>query len=393
MKKILIVLSLCFLLTGCYNYRELNDLGIVTAIGIDYHDDMFEIMVQMVNPKKEQDASATGQPQFVTYKSQAKTLQDAFRKVVITSPKRIYGQHIQVMVISEEVAKNWMNDMVDFFFREPEVRGEFNIMVAKDEDGLSALTTLTPLTNLTSMDISNGLETNMSYLGMTKLMTLNDLMHAYLNPYLDYTIPVVKVIGDEEAGKKQENLDTSESEAKIAISGVAVFKNDKLVGYLNDNDTVDLNMLNGELKETILQYDCKDGKYAAFEVLEAKSDMESDLKKKRVLFKVTGRAGLNEISCDIDLRDTKDIDKMRNDLNKQIEKRLSKLITKVRTEYDVDIWRIRDSLYKHNPHEFTKVEKKWDDIFEEMKITVDVDFKLYEKGNLLGGARVEKLEN
>ncbi len=393
MKRILIVLSLCFLLTGCYNYRELNDLGIVTAIGIDYHDNQFEIMVQMVNPKKEQDASASGQPQFVTYKSQAKTLQEAFRKVVITSPKRIYGTHIQVMVISEEVAKSRMDDMVDFFFREPEVRGEFKVMVAKNKDGLAALTTLTPLTNLTSMDISNGVETNMAYLGMTKMMTLNDLMHAYLNPYLDYTIPVVEVIGDIEEGKKQENLDTSESDAKVAVSGVAVFKDDKLVGYLDGNETVSLNMLNGELDETIWQYNCKDGKYASFEVQEAKSEMEGDLKKKRVLFKITGRAGLNEMSCDIDLRDTKEIDKMRDDLNKQIEKKLSKLITKVRTEYDVDIWRIRDSLYKHNPHEFTKVEKKWDSIFKEMDIKVDVSFNLYEKGTLLGGAQVEKLEN
>ena len=36
MKKIKFLIILLPLLSGCYNYRELNDLGITTAISIDY---------------------------------------------------------------------------------------------------------------------------------------------------------------------------------------------------------------------------------------------------------------------------------------------------------------------------------------------------------------------
>ena len=128
MKKILLLL-LILLLTGCYNYRELNDLAIVSAIGIDYKDNNFEVSIQIVNPKKQQDSSSANEPDFIIYKSKAKTLQEAFRNVVDTSPNRIYGSHLEILIISEEIAKNHMDKLFDFFAREPEARSEFNILI------------------------------------------------------------------------------------------------------------------------------------------------------------------------------------------------------------------------------------------------------------------------
>ena len=39
MKKIFILVLLTFCLTGCYNYRELNDLAIVSGISIKNIED------------------------------------------------------------------------------------------------------------------------------------------------------------------------------------------------------------------------------------------------------------------------------------------------------------------------------------------------------------------
>ena len=43
MKKIIILsIILLPLLTGCYNYRELNNLSIVTAISIEKNNDLYK---------------------------------------------------------------------------------------------------------------------------------------------------------------------------------------------------------------------------------------------------------------------------------------------------------------------------------------------------------------
>ena len=41
-KKIILVIFI-FLLTGCYDYKELNDLAIISTIGIDKDKDDYKI--------------------------------------------------------------------------------------------------------------------------------------------------------------------------------------------------------------------------------------------------------------------------------------------------------------------------------------------------------------
>ena len=48
MKKIILIIFL-FLLTGCYDYKEINNLGIVSAIGIDFKDDEYIITLEVLN--------------------------------------------------------------------------------------------------------------------------------------------------------------------------------------------------------------------------------------------------------------------------------------------------------------------------------------------------------
>ena len=44
MKKLLIIIF-CLLISGCNNYRELNNIAVVSALGIDYKDNMYNVSV------------------------------------------------------------------------------------------------------------------------------------------------------------------------------------------------------------------------------------------------------------------------------------------------------------------------------------------------------------
>ena len=83
MKKIIILLIILLpLLTGCYNYRELNDLSIVTAMSIEKNNDLYKVTVQVVNPRKDTDASKGNQPSFITYNKTSKSIQQALREMI-----------------------------------------------------------------------------------------------------------------------------------------------------------------------------------------------------------------------------------------------------------------------------------------------------------------------
>ena len=61
MKKILLVISLCFILTGCGNYAELDKLAIVTGVAIDKDGDDYEISYLVANSPKGQTSSKEGE--------------------------------------------------------------------------------------------------------------------------------------------------------------------------------------------------------------------------------------------------------------------------------------------------------------------------------------------
>ncbi|UZM97818.1 hypothetical protein OL548_22945 [Lysinibacillus sp. MHQ-1] len=51
-KTICLLCILTLLLSGCWSKRELNELAIVVALGIDKVEDEFEITVQIVDPSE-----------------------------------------------------------------------------------------------------------------------------------------------------------------------------------------------------------------------------------------------------------------------------------------------------------------------------------------------------
>ena len=53
MKKLLILLIIPFILSGCYDYNELNDLAIISGIGIDYENEEYIVTYEILSTKKE----------------------------------------------------------------------------------------------------------------------------------------------------------------------------------------------------------------------------------------------------------------------------------------------------------------------------------------------------
>lgn len=389
MKKILIIIILLFL-TGCYNYRELNDLAIVSAIAIDYKDNNFELSVQIVNPKKQQDTSSANEPDFIVYDAKAKTLQEGFRQIVNTSPNRIYGSHLETLIISEEIAKNNLDKILDFFAREPEARSEFNILIAKNNTAKEEISTITPLINLSSTNIMTLLETNNKNIGIGLPVTFNETLNNYLNPYLEISLPSLELIGNENESDKQTNIEQTNTDSKIKLSTTGIFKDNKLIGYLSELESIGLNILLNKSKMTILSYKCDDNNYIVSEIDKIKTSIDSNIEKKEININIEGHSIINEMNCNINIKDTKVIDDIENNINKELKKIIENTIHTLQNTYNTDSIGIRDILYKSNPSYFKTNYSNWNNIYKNLKFNINSNLKLYEKGNTLGGVEYEK---
>ena len=389
MKKIKYLLLLLPFLSGCYNYRELNEIGITTAISIDY-DENFKVIAQVINPVKQQDASTSGEPSFVNFSSEGDSLQEAFRSVILESPRQLYGSHLQIIILSEEIVNNHLFEVLDFFTREPEIRSEVNVILAQDPKDLEGITIQTLLNDLSSSTILDALESQSKKEGATLEITLNDLTNMYLNPYLEITMPSMTVEGNLGQGQKEENITETVADAKTKIGTTAIFKENNLLGFLSIQESKMVNLIKNNFSDSILQFEYNDG-YIVFEPNRVKSKVEADVKNNKVIVTIKGYAKINEVGTIVNLEDTKEIEKIKDFLNESIENSVKDTFNSIRDKYNTDIFGFQDLYYKTDPNYFKENYKNWyEDAFPNLEIDVNSNLKLYEKGNTLGGIEYER---
>lgn len=390
MKRIKFLILLLPLLSGCYNYRELNDLGITTAVSIDYKDNNFYVIAEVINPIKQQDASSSNNSPFVNYNSSSSSLQDAFRKVVLESPRQLYAAQLEIIVLSEEVVNNHLEEILEYFARDPEARTEIKIIVAKTEDSTKAITLQTLLTSLSSSNIINSLDLQSKVLGMAYPVTLNELLNMYIDPYLEVVLPSMTLYGNYEIGDEKENITTSSPKAIVKIDGSTITKDNKILGYLDLEESKILNLINGKLKETIIKMNYYDG-YIIFEPNRIKVSRELDIKNNIIKINISGYSKTKEIQSNINLKDPKEVKKLNKALNMELEKKITDTFNSIREKYGTDVFGFQELYYRTNYKYFKENCTNWyEDIYPKIKLEVKANVRLYEKGSTLGGLRYER---
>jgi len=390
--KYLILLIVPIFLTGCYNYQELNELAITTAVSIDYDNDTdnFKIIAQVINPVKEQDAKSSNETSFINYKSEGKSLREAVRLVLLDSPKKLYGSQLQIVVLSENVINEKLPDVIDFFIREPELRSEFKLIIARDNKALEGITIQTLLDDLSSSNILDSLEKQAEEFGFTSVVSLNDLTNMYLNPYLEIILPSMNVEGDLKKGSEKDNLSNTNNETSIRINTTGVFKDNKFLGYLTEEESRVLNLIRGDIKNTIINMDIEDG-FIVFEPNKIETKVEAKPKDNTIKITISGLAKIKEITGMANLNSPKEVKKLQDKFNKLTEEMVQSSFESIRKKYNTDVFKFRDIYYKTDYKYFKENQDNWyEDVFPNLKLEVKSEVELYEKGNTLGGTKYER---
>lgn len=375
--KIIFICGVILLLTGCWNYKSLEDLAIVGAIGIDKDGDSFNVSVEIVNPKKAGGTSSSGgnnpeETDIVVYKAKAKTIREAINKMVLESPKSLYVGHVNLLVIGEEVAKKGIREFMDYFMRDTESRKIFTTVVVKDGKASDALSILQPLETITSANIQSSFEATSQSFGTVSNTSFDEIMMCLYTPGRQPTIAAIKIYGSPEDGGKNSNLSTTQAKTTIKIVGAGMMKNDKLVGYLNETEGIYYSLVRGKTNTLSLSFPCDNkGNYGNVTMDGIKSNSKVEIKDgvPKVSINVTGKAALTEYNCDTNLREPKNVTEIENMINKEIIKNIKKTIKKTQ-EYDSDVFGFGEQLYRNNNKYWQKNKSKWNEIFPTLSYSV-----------------------
>ncbi|QPA60135.1 Ger(x)C family spore germination protein [Lysinibacillus sphaericus] len=378
MKKNLIIISLIFLilmLSGCWSKRELNDLALVAALGIDFVDDEYAISAQVIDPSQvSSKQSASGQAPVVTYHAQGKTVFEAIRKILASSPRKLYFAHLQLVVIGEELAINGLRDTVDFLGRDQEIRNDFTVIVSQQATAKDVLNVLTPIEKIPANKMLNSLKVMQDAWGSTLEVDIEDLVTKLGVNDQYFVLSAIEVLGDKSLGIDQTNVERIETPVMLKFTGLAIFKEDKLLGYLDEYDSKSLNYLNNKIKSTIDIISCPSKGELSNEITQSKTKTKGVIIDGKPTINISMYVVQNvaEVNCDIDLTTIKTIDWINNQTEEHIKKNIEQVLNILQVNYQADVLGFGEAIHRADPKEWKKIKNDWKKIYPEVEVNVKV---------------------
>lgn len=353
MRKYVIALILIVLLfNGLDNLREVPDLAIVKAIGIDLtEEDEYKATVIVLDSGDEEEANSG-----IVYEATGNSVQEAIRHVVDISPKKLYLAHMETLIVSEQVAKERFENTLDFFIRDNEGSNEFFLFIANG----SSASEVIEVVNEEKIDINETLASSSAYRGNSNTETLNDLIKNIMRPGKDISANSCQL-----------------DEDLIRITDMAYFRGWEFQGFLEDEESIIYNMIDNNLENAIISVGEKDNLIVA-EISSSKAQKRLDEETNTINLEIQLNCNISETGKAIEIRTSNDTDEIENKLEEKVKAQVNSFIDKCKNEYNSDLIGIGNILYRKKNELFNN-----EDYLKDIDVNVDVQIKIYSQGGVI----------
>ena len=243
----LVLLAFSWLLTGCWHVMPVDRRGMVTAIGVDKgQHGQYLFSVALVNPVGLPSPGGKGGtsnlPTSIVYSAASQNLDQALHMMTAQSHLHWDLAHVQALAVSEEVAREGLLPVLDYFMRTSEITETARLFVARGSDARHLLESGEHLQPYQGIRIDE-----------TAMWTAMHLPY-WSREVFDFVdhVPV--------SGKAPTLTGLSiatQGEAKtpdFKIDGVAVFRGDKLIGWLSKPSCYGLAFATGRVQHMGLSF-------------------------------------------------------------------------------------------------------------------------------------------
>lgn len=376
--RCLLLILVITLLPGCWNSRELNDLAIVSAIGIDQssEDGKYQVTFQVVNPSATatNEGASTGQPPITIYTSTDETLFGALRKTSKKASRQLFFAHTQLIIVGENVAKSGIQPLFDIFERSHELRLNSIVLISRETNASSILKVLLPIENLPSLGMVKKTRNTAAVWGENSETSIYDLIHSATGES-ELTISGVKLAGDVEEGKKNSNLEQTDPKTAVVMSGLAIFKEGKLIDWLDGVQARGALRAQDRLKQTNqnVHLDGDDGAIA-INIVYSKTKIRIEMRRGKPVIHLTiqEKGIINETKSEVDLSSRASITALEKQMGKSCKEEVQSALQYAQ-ERQTDIFRFGDELKRVQPDVWAKVKADWSTLFAEAELDIQVE--------------------
>ncbi|WP_407313372.1 Ger(x)C family spore germination protein [Desulfosporosinus sp. SB140] len=391
----LLAIVLQVLCIGCWDQRDSNNMAIITVLGFDRitdedGTDKWQISAFLM-PSGAGDGTVSGSgggggekpaKEEIVWRGKGLTISEAIQDFTKRSPRDSFFADANSVIIGERAAKEDLLTIIDYLNRLREQRPGSFIMVTKGN--ASRLFEAEPEAEISvSRDLKELAQGTARSTGIAEGVKLMNFTTNLLSTDRDPVAPEVRLItpqekrGEEPAGPPK----------ALLVEGLGVFKDAKLVGWLNKEETMGYNLITEKITagNVIIRVKRND-KWFGFLVQKSKPKIKTTLIDNKLNVNVTLEVkGSVAEDNGIDLSPG-EIDQVEQAISEQIEQIVMNTIETVRG-YESDCLGFSEDLHRYSPKDWKEIKSHWRETFVDANVDVQVKASIENTGRL--GQRLE----
>ena len=378
----LYMILITIFLSGCWNKKELNDIAIISAMAIDKNDDgTYTKTIQIINPGNVagglQGGGGGQSPAVSVYSATGQSVLDAHFNATSKVSRRLYHSHANLLVISEELAKEeGITTILDAFERDPEIRTTLKVVIAHDTKAGDLLKTLTAIDKIPAEKVNGTLRITELTRGEQIEVKLQDLISTLSSDGQEPVLSGFRMKGKVKQGKDIKNVQKSELDTTLEAYGLAVFREGKLIDWYQGETSRGVVWILDKIKETNVKLDWGGEKNRlVYTVIRQKAKVSANTNKPLpvITIRIRAEGDIREVRKPINLDDPTIILDLEKELRKEIKMELEKVVKKTQ-QNKTDIFGFGEVIHRSNPKQWERLKSDWNEnYFPKLTVQVEVE--------------------
>lgn len=352
-------LAISLVIPGCWNYKEVEDMAIVAGVAVDKtkEEDRLRMTVELVDTSG---ALSDTQAGFQISTLTGGTMFEIVRNMISLTGKRLFWSHAKVLILSEELAREGLVKVLDWYNRDTETRSDVYIFVSDAPTAGEILEMNSVLQKIMSFELEQLMrdETHSSTAPIVEIWDFIDRIESKGK----YAIAPLVGVQTREGGKKSER-----------VMGTAVFSGDRMIGKLSGEESKYMMFSNNNIKGGVLAVKDKAGRPRySLEIYSNQTRMKPSFKngKLRMDISTVTRTGLDEVMAKGSVESAEDIRDIKALAEEQLKEGIEKVIDKAQHEYHADIFGYGEVVHQDMKDVWKKIEDNWEEEFTDMDVSV-----------------------
>lgn len=364
MKRVLTAL-LSFLillpLSACWSYRGLNELTIVAGAAIDFDAETgnYHVTCEII------DLTASGKEAGTKAKlveSDGRTPFDAVRNAKKKLISKLYWGNTQILILGKGLAEYGdLGSLINWFISDAECREIVGVIVSKEKTAKDILTIYGLDNSVVSYELKKIVDDDQSITGSLCSVPLYQAYNVLRSPGVSMTLPAFRCVKNDE-------------ETVVEADGQAVFKGQKLIGFLSPEETEAYLFAINKIHGGILTFSNTNSNIddITVELSGNKSNCSFSYENGVVTVKIETdtEVFLDHAQSGADLLDEATVYGIEEKVQAELKKRITNVIRTVQTEYNSDIFGFGNMIYKENPKLWEQIGPQWDTQFRNIRVDV-----------------------